>query len=69
MRQQLILNSEAFLISESASERIRLIIKEDMRQQEINFNFFNPGGENQPSVEQSMGRLPQEKPLLFSRNE
>ena len=68
MRQQLILNNEAFLISESAYQRIESIIKEDLQQQEINANFLNHSEEKNYNNPLIPSDLPQSKRLLFSKN-
>ena len=68
MREQIIISNQSFLVSESASERIKLIIKEDIRQQEINYNFLNPEQQTYNNKLSGSWRLPQEKSLLFSKN-
>ena len=68
MRQTIIVNGQGFLISESASQRIESIIKEDIRQQEINYNFLNPEQETYSNKLSKNWRLPQEKSLLFSKD-
>ena len=72
MKQQIILNNRSCLVSEKAYQKIEAIIEDDQDWQQINSSLMKSmnQSEEKPFNNNLSGswKLPQQKPLLFSKN-
>ena len=72
MKQQIIINNKSYFLSEKAYQKIEAIIEDDQAMQEINSSLMKSmnQSEEKPFNNNLSGswKLPQQKPLLFSKN-
>ena len=72
MKQTIVINSQTFLVSERAFDKISKLIEDDLQQQEINRSIWKSMNKSEQETYSnnlsSSWKLPQEKALLFSKD-